>query len=254
MRFERGLGAMRPEGQELGGNRFADFPAFLVEDVELRDVVDVPLDADLLADVVAKLVVCVEGAELLDALVADEGGVGLHEQHRRVFARRSCLLVLGAVLIHLDRRDPLLPGVLEAPVLSGVVLLVLPLRPLLKELVHREQLAALKHFVDVLLPLGVGAGACEGARVALKPTRELVAYRLEKPLNGLVPRLIWERPSDFLDADALVEAHRLGVKLEVDVPLLAGLPGQGLRGVVPPVVDVQDLRDAPRLAVDHLDE
>ncbi|MPM57600.1 hypothetical protein SDC9_104422 [bioreactor metagenome] len=245
---------MRAEGQEFGGNGFANFPALIIKDIELCNVVDVPLDADLLADIVTKLVVGVKGAELLNTLVSDEGGVGLHEQHRRIFARRCRLFIAGAVLVHLDRCNPFLPGVLESPVLPGVVLLVFPLRPLLEELIHREQLAALKHFVNVLLPLGVGAGACEGARVALKPTRELVAYRLEKPLNGLVPRLIWERPSDFLDADALVEAHRLGVKLEVDVPLLAGLPGQGLRGVVPPVVDVQDLRDAPRLAVDHLDE
>ena len=66
MALERRLRTVRPEGQQLGGDGFAYLPALLVEDVELRDVVDVPLDADMLADVVAKLVVRVEGAELVD--------------------------------------------------------------------------------------------------------------------------------------------------------------------------------------------
>ena len=158
-----------PEGQELGGDGLAYLPALLVEDVELRDVVDVPLDADVFADVVAKLVVRVERPELGDPLVPHEGGVRLHEQHRRILPGRCRLLIAFAVLKEGDRRDPLLARVLEAPVLPGVVLRFLPLRPRLKELLHREQLPALEHPVHVLLPLGVGLGACEGARVALKP-------------------------------------------------------------------------------------
>ena len=208
----------------------------------------------MLADVVTKLVVRVEGAELVDPLVRHAGGVGLHEQHRRILAGRSCLLIALAVLKEGDRRDPLLARVLEAPVLPGVVLLVLPLRPRLEELLHRQQLAALEHTVDVLLPLGVGLGAGEGARVALEPFRELGAHGREEALDRLVPRLIGERPSDLLDADALVEAHGLGVELEVDVPLLAALAGHGLRRVVLAVVDVEDVGDAARVGVEHLDE
>ena len=63
--LERRLRTVRPEGQELGGDGFAYLPALLVEDVELRDVVDVPLDADMLADVVTKLVVRVECPNLV---------------------------------------------------------------------------------------------------------------------------------------------------------------------------------------------
>ena len=44
---------MRAELQELGGNRLAYLPAFSVEDVEFCDVVNVPLDPDLLPDVLA---------------------------------------------------------------------------------------------------------------------------------------------------------------------------------------------------------
>lgn len=252
--LERRLRTVRPEGQQLGGDGFAYLPALLVEDVELRDVVDVPLDADMLADVVTKLVVRVEGAELVDPLVRHAGGVGLHEQHRRILAGRSCLLIALAVLKEGDRRDPLLARVLEAPVLPGVVLLVLPLRPRLEELLHRQQLAALEHTVDVLLPFGVGLGAGEGARVALEPFRELGAHGREEALDRLVPRLIRERPPDLLNADALVEAHGLGVELEVDVPLLAALAGHGLRRVVLAVVDVEDVGDAARVGVEHLDE
>ena len=62
--------------------------------------------------------------------------------------------------------------------------------------------------------------------------------------------LIGEGPVDALDADALIEAHRLGVKVEVDVSLLPVLAGELLFGVVLAVVDEQPLRDARR--IDHL--
>ena len=81
----------------------------------------------------------------------------------------SCLFIARAVLEHLDRRNPFLARVAQAAMLAGVILGVLPLRPDFEELLHRQQLPALQHLVDVLLPLGVGLGACEGARVALKP-------------------------------------------------------------------------------------
>ena len=141
---------MRAELQELGGDGLADLSTVLVVDVELCDVVDVPLYADLLADVVTKLVVRVESAELLYTLIADEGEVCLHEQRRRILTGRSCLLIAGAVLKHINRCDPLLPGVLEPPVFSGVILRFFPLRPHLEELLHREQFPTLEHLVNIL--------------------------------------------------------------------------------------------------------
>ena len=201
-----------------------------------------------------ELVVRVESAELLYTLVTDEGEVCLHEQRRRILTGRSCLLIAGAVLKHINRCDPLLPGVLESTVFSGVIFRFFPLRPHLEELLHREQFPTLEHLVNILLPLGVGLGAREGSGVGLEPAGELVANRLKKALDRLVPRLIGERPSDFLDADALVKAHRLGVELEVDLSLLAVLSGHCLPGVVLAVVDVDDLRDASGLAVNHLDQ
>ena len=138
--------------------------------------------------------------------------------------------------------------------LPGVVLLVLPLRPDLEELLQRQQLPPLKHGGDVLLPLRVGLGACEGADVALEPLRELGAHGREQALDGFVPWLIWERAAHLLDADALIEAHGLGVELELDVPLLPALARHGLRRVVLSVVDVEDVGDAARVGEDHLDE
>ena len=85
--------------------------------------------------------------------------------------------------------------------LPGVVLLVLPLRPDLEELLQRQQLPPLKHGGDVLLPLRVGLGACEGADVALEPLRELGAHGREQALDGFVPRLIGKRAAHLLNAD-----------------------------------------------------
>ena len=243
-----------PEGQQLGGDGLAYLPALLVEDVELRHVVYVPLDAHGLPDVVRELVVGVGRAELLDAEVVDPGLVRLHEQHRRVLPGRRGLLVAGAVLEHLDGGEPLLARLLEAPVLPGVVLLVLPLRPEVEELLHRQQLPPLKHGGDVLLPLRVGLGARESADVALEPLRELGAHGREQALDGFVPGLIWEGAAHLLDADGLIEAHGLGVELELDIPLLSALARHGLRRVVLAVVDVEDVGDAARVGEDHLDE
>ena len=92
--------------------------------------------------------------------------------------------------------------------LAGVILGVLPLRPDFEELLHRQQLPALQHLVDVLLPFGVGLGACQRARVALKPLGEFRADRGEEAFDRFVPRLIRQRASDLLDADALIEADR----------------------------------------------
>ena len=92
--------------------------------------------------------------------------------------------------------------------LAGVILGVLPLRPDFEELLHRQQLPALQHLVDVLLPLGVGLRACQRARVALKPLGEFRADRGEEAFDRFVPRLIRQRASDLLDADTLIEADR----------------------------------------------
>ena len=98
--------------------------------------------------------------------------------------------------------------------LAGVILGVLPLRPDFEELLHRQQLPALKHLVDVLLPLGVGLGACQRARVALKPLGEFRADRGEEAFDRFVPRLIRQRASDLLDANALVLALLAVVELD----------------------------------------
>ena len=136
--------------------------------------------------------------------------------------------------------------------LPGVVLLILPLRPEVEELLHRQQLPPLKHGGDVLLSLRVGLGACEASDVALEPLRELGAHGQEQALDGFVPRLIWEGAPHLLDADGLIEAHGLGVELELDVPLLPALARHGLRRVVLAVVDVEDMGDAPGGGVEHL--
>ena len=70
---------MRAEGEQLGRHRFADLLALHVVHIELGDVVDVPLDVDLLIDIVGELRVRVECAELVDALVRDAGGRRLHQ-------------------------------------------------------------------------------------------------------------------------------------------------------------------------------
>ena len=59
-----------------------------------------------------------------------------------------------------------------------------------------------------------------------------------------------------MDADALIESDRFRVKCEVGVDFapLSVLPGHGLGGVVLAVVDVQDVGNAARIAVDHFDQ
>ena len=139
--------------------------ALQIVDVELGDVVDVPLDLDLLVLPEAELVVSVEDSELGDALVGHTGRVRLHEQHRRILPGRCRLFIAGAVGEQLARGDPLLLGVRQAPVLPGAVVQLLPLRPDLIELLHGQQLPALQHTLHVLVPLGVGLGAGEGTGV-----------------------------------------------------------------------------------------
>ena len=62
-----------------------------------------------------------------------------------------------------------------------------------------------------------------------------------------------------MDADALIEADRFRVKCEVKVDfavfaLLAVLPGHDLGSIILAVVDVQDVGNAARIAVDHFDQ
>lgn len=101
--------------QRLGRDRLADLLAAHFVNIELGDVVDVPLDRDLLVLVVAQLVVRVEDAELGDALAVDRRYRSAHQQHCRVLAGRRCLLEAWAVGEHLARCDPLLARVGARP-------------------------------------------------------------------------------------------------------------------------------------------
>ena len=136
----------------------------------------------------------------------------------------------------------------------GVVFLILPLCPEVEELLHRQQLPALQHPVDVLFALGIGLRAGQRTGVAFKPFGELLADGSEKSLNRFVPGLEGQRPPHLLDADAFIEALGFRVESKVDLSLRAFLAGHGLAGVVFSVIDMKHFGDTARRAIYHFDQ